>query len=70
MIDNKTQSIAIANFKEQSIEELQKEVSNDEVEITLQKLEKNKELTKEQEDFMIESGLEQIREERDGEIDK
>jgi len=66
MIDVKEQAQAIATLKED--EELNKEVLNNSVEITLQKFERNKELSAEQEDFIIESQLELIRERREEDI--
>ena len=55
----------IAKFKEQSIEDLQAEVKNDEVEITLQKLERNEELSPSQEDYLLEESRQRHYEEKE-----
>ena len=69
-MDLKTQAQAISDFKEQSIEDLQAEVKNDEVEITLQKLERNEELTPQQEEYLLEESRQRHYEEKErvGEI--
>ena len=72
-MDIKEQAIAISNFKEQSINELQAEVSNNEIELTLQEKKKKfindndreVDLDKQQEEFLLEESRERHYEKRE-----